>query len=100
MYKKISNVYHACSFFMNLDLFCIDNACYLSKIMVLLQPFGRLPKNKFYRKLVTIFRDGMCRVIWCAYALNCVFTLFVLYKECTQIKKLIVCSRLIPLCLI
>jgi len=25
IYQKISNVYHACSFFMNLDLFCIDN---------------------------------------------------------------------------
>jgi len=59
----------------------------------------RLLKNKFYRKLVTIVRDGMCSD-WCAYALNCVFTLFVLYQECTQIKKWIVCFRLVPLCLV
>ena len=31
----LSNVYRACSFFTNLDLFCIDNARYLSKNTVI-----------------------------------------------------------------
>lgn len=79
----------------------------------------RLLKNKFYWKLVTVFRDGMCSVIdvqrdvqgdLCAEWLMCsVIDVHLLLIVCliysfpiknVHIKKLIVCSRLVPLCLI